>query len=58
MRYKFLKNNNDVCYYMIKIYLNMKDIGTTVEFKSRNRKWLKKSRVNCSETNNSPGCLG
>lgn len=57
MRYKFLKNNKDVCYYIIKIHLNMEDIDQTVEYKI-NGKWLKKSRVNCSETNNSPGCLG
>lgn len=58
MRHKFLKNNIDISYGMFKIYLNMEGINQTVEYNSVNGKWLKKSRVNCSETNYSPGCLG
>jgi len=58
MRHKFLKNNIDISYGMFKIYLNMEGINQTVEYNSINGKWLKKARVNCSETNYSPGCLG
>jgi len=58
MRHKFLKNNIDISYGIFKIYLNMEDINETVEYNSVNGRWLKKTRVNCSETNYSPGCLG
>lgn len=59
MRYKYIKNNKDINYYIVRIHLNMKDIGHTVLFKNNDTgEFLKKTRVICSETNNAPGCMG
>ena len=58
MRYKFIKKCPHIKYYMLKIKCNMSGINSTVEFKDQySGEWLKKTRVNCTETNCSPGCM-
>ena len=57
MRYKFIKNNPQIKYYIIKLTFNVSNINDSLEFKDKyNTKWQYRRRIE-HEQNYGPGCI-
>lgn len=58
MRLRFLKNNPDINYYMIRVKCRTKDLGDGVKFMDRcSKKWLYRTRVETMNIDNGPMCI-
>ena len=56
MRYKLIKNNTNITYYVIRIYLNFENCNEAIYYKNiYNKKWQYRRRI-CTEMDNEPGC--